>query len=111
MPPDLEADDANVIDSAFDLDKAQVPSLAGELFDPCKSPVADHDHLVRTSPFEKRMGEKNRLLNPPRHIRRSHISSGLTEPSLVLCERNHETRLGAGADDHHFLIRRQSIDQ
>ena len=67
--------------------------------------------MIRASPFEKRMGEKNRFFSPPGHIRRDHTSSRVTEPSLVRSERNDETGLGAGADEHHLLTRRQVINQ
>ena len=83
MPPHLETDDAHVVAAAVDLDEAQVRGLAGEIFSPGESPVADHDDMIRASPFEKRMGEKNRFFNPPGHVRRDHSSSGVTEPSLV----------------------------
>ena len=111
MPPHLEADDAHIVASAVDLDEAQVRGWAGEILSPGESPVADHDHMIRASPLEKSMGEKNRFLGPPGHVRRDHTSSGVTEPLLVRSERNDETGLGAGADEHHLLTLRQIINQ
>ena len=111
MPPHLETDDAHVVAAAVDLDEAQVRGLAGEIFSSDESPVADHDDMIRASPFEKRMGEKYRFFNPPGHVRRDHTASGVTESLLVHSERNDETRLGAGADEHHLLTRRQFINQ
>ena len=49
------------------------------------------------------MGEKNRFFSPPGRVRRDHTSSGVTEPLLVRSERNDETGLGAGTDEHHLL--------
>src|SRR5262245_2028468 len=106
MPPHLEADDTHIVRSAVDLDEPQVSGLAGVFFSPGESSIADHDHLIRAAPFEKRMGEKDRFLNSPGRVRRNHTSTGVTEPLFVRGERNDETRLGGGSDEHHLLTRR-----
>src|SRR5262245_34301053 len=109
MAPHLEADDAHIVASAVDLDEAQVGGLAGVFFSSAESTVTDHDHLIWASPFEKCMGEKNRLLNPPGRVRRDHTSCRVAEPLLVRSERNDETGLGTGSYKHHLLTRRQVI--
>ena len=105
----FKAVDTDVVFSAIHGDEMKVSRWTGKIFSSFEGAIGDHHHAIRTSAFEECMSEKDRFFDVARGIRCLQAAPQLPQPSLVRRKRRQQTRLGAGTDDHHLLVRSELI--
>ena len=111
MPAHFEANDADVVLAAAHPDKAQLIAGVGELLGAREGAVTQHHDAVGAAALEKCVGEKNRVLHPPRRVGRFQAARQLAQPARIGSERHEQARLRPRADDHHLLSAAEPVDQ